>query len=75
MIHTHLSSGAGTIGQLVAGVPRGVSLAPPDGIKKKIHLFMANLGEQIKKEVYSALFKGKTIDKVFIFWRYGVLLS
>jgi hypothetical protein len=32
-IHHHLSSGAGTIGQLVADVPSGLSLTPP---KKKI---------------------------------------
>jgi hypothetical protein len=34
MIHTHLSFGAGTIGQLVADVPSGLSLAPPHEIKK-----------------------------------------
>jgi hypothetical protein len=28
-IHLHLSSGAGTIGQLVADVPSGLSLTPP----------------------------------------------
>jgi hypothetical protein len=28
-IHDHLSSGAGTIGQLVADVPSGLSLTPP----------------------------------------------
>jgi hypothetical protein len=35
MIHTHLSSGSGTIGQLVADVPSGLSLKPPHKIKKK----------------------------------------
>jgi hypothetical protein len=34
-IHHHLSSGAGTIGQLVADVPSGLSLAPPQETKKK----------------------------------------
>jgi hypothetical protein len=29
--HHHLSSGAGTIGQLVADVPSGLSLTPPQG--------------------------------------------
>jgi hypothetical protein len=28
-LHTHVSSGAGTIGQLVADVPSGHSLPPP----------------------------------------------
>jgi hypothetical protein len=34
MLHTHPSSGAGTIGQLVADIPTGLSLAPPSKIKK-----------------------------------------
>jgi hypothetical protein len=29
LLHTHLSSGAGTIGQLVADVPSGLSVTPP----------------------------------------------
>jgi hypothetical protein len=32
--HHHLSSGAGTIGQLVADVPSGLSLAPPQETKR-----------------------------------------
>jgi hypothetical protein len=36
LLHTHLSSGAGTIGQLVADVPNGLSLTPPHEIKKKM---------------------------------------
>jgi hypothetical protein len=35
MLHTHLSSGAGTIGQLVADVPSGLSLTPPQETKKQ----------------------------------------
>jgi hypothetical protein len=35
MLHTHLSSGAGTIGQLVANIPSGLILTPPQEIKKK----------------------------------------
>jgi hypothetical protein len=31
----HLPSGAGTIGQIVAHVPSGLSLAPPQEIKKE----------------------------------------
>jgi hypothetical protein len=31
----HLSSGAGTIGQLVADVPSGLNLTPPHETKKK----------------------------------------
>jgi hypothetical protein len=34
-IHHHLSSGAGTLGQLVADVPSGLSLTPPQETKKK----------------------------------------
>jgi hypothetical protein len=34
-IHHHLSFGAGTIGQLVADVPSGLSLTPPKETKKK----------------------------------------
>jgi hypothetical protein len=36
LLHTHhLSSGAGTIGQLVADIPSGLSLTPPQETKKK----------------------------------------
>jgi hypothetical protein len=36
MLHTdHLSSEAGTIGQVVADVPSGLSLTPPQETKKK----------------------------------------
>jgi hypothetical protein len=35
-IHHHLSSGAGTIGQLLADVPSGLSLIPPQ--ETKLHL-------------------------------------
>jgi hypothetical protein len=34
----HLSSGAGTIGQVVADVPSRLSLTPPQETKKKLHL-------------------------------------
>jgi hypothetical protein len=34
-IYHHLSTGAGTIGQLVADVPSGLSLTPPQETKKK----------------------------------------
>jgi hypothetical protein len=38
LLHTHhqLSSGAGTIDQLVADVPSGLSLTPPQKIKKEL---------------------------------------
>jgi hypothetical protein len=35
MLDSRLSSGAGTIGQLVTDVPNGLSLTPPHEIKKK----------------------------------------
>jgi hypothetical protein len=34
-IHHHLSSGAGATGQLVADVPSGLSLTPPQETKQK----------------------------------------
>jgi hypothetical protein len=34
--HHHQSSGAGTIGQLVADVPSGLSLTPPQETKKEL---------------------------------------
>jgi hypothetical protein len=38
LLHTYrLSSGAGTIGQLVADVPSGLSLTPPQETKKKYY--------------------------------------
>jgi hypothetical protein len=37
MLHTHLSSGAGTIGQLVTDEPSVLSLTPPYELKKKLH--------------------------------------
>jgi hypothetical protein len=33
--HHHLSSGAGTIGKMVADVPSGLNLTPPQETKKK----------------------------------------
>jgi hypothetical protein len=39
MVHTHLSSGAGTIGHLVVDhIPSGLSLTPPHEIKRKIYV-------------------------------------
>jgi hypothetical protein len=35
LLHIHLSSGAGTIGQLVADVPSGLSLTHPKKLKKE----------------------------------------
>jgi hypothetical protein len=44
LLHTHLSSGAGTIGQLVADIPRGLTVpSHPNKIKKKFHIDMAHL--------------------------------
>jgi hypothetical protein len=36
VLHTDPSSGAGAVGQLVAGVPSGLSLNPNHRIKKKL---------------------------------------
>jgi hypothetical protein len=40
MLHIRLSSGAGTINQLVTDVPSGLSTNPPNEIKKKILLLL-----------------------------------
>jgi hypothetical protein len=37
LLQNHLSSGAGTVGQIVADVPSGLSLAPFQEIKKYIN--------------------------------------
>jgi hypothetical protein len=43
LLHTHnLLSGAGTIGQIVADVPSGLSLTPPQETKKKKKLCTIN---------------------------------
>jgi hypothetical protein len=39
-IHHHLSSGAGTIGQLLADVPSGLSLTPPQETKKTNNIIL-----------------------------------
>jgi hypothetical protein len=38
LLHNHPSSGASTIGQLVADLPRGLSLTPPHGANTKARL-------------------------------------
>jgi hypothetical protein len=50
--HHHLSSGAGTIGQIVAAVPSGFSLTPPQETKKKNQLkyTVVKLRIQIKRK-------------------------
>jgi hypothetical protein len=37
MLHTHLSSGADTIGQFVTDVPSGLSLTPPQETEEKMN--------------------------------------
>jgi hypothetical protein len=57
LLHTHLlSSGAGTIGQLVADVPSGLSLTPPQETRKKIEL---TLGSYIKYDIGCAVLAAK----------------
>jgi hypothetical protein len=47
-IHHHLSSGFGTIGQLVADVPSGLSLTPPYETKKRGHASVAQPGASLR---------------------------
>jgi hypothetical protein len=44
--HHHLSSGAGTIGQIVADVPSGLSLTPTQEIKKNYTLTSSQLSDR-----------------------------
>jgi hypothetical protein len=43
--HHHLSAGAGTIGQLVADVPSGLSLIPP----QETNIYIKHYGKQLEK--------------------------
>jgi hypothetical protein len=43
MLRPNLSSGAGTVVQLAADVPSGLSLTPPEETKQKVCLCMAYL--------------------------------
>jgi hypothetical protein len=46
LLHTHhLSSGAGTIGRIVADVPSGLSLTPPPDTKKKLPCYRSSASE------------------------------
>jgi hypothetical protein len=52
-LHTHhLSSGSGTIGQLVADVPSGDSLIPPEESKKKNCILFPLKSLTFAREVY-----------------------
>jgi hypothetical protein len=53
-IHHHLSSRAGTIGQLVADVPSGLSLTPPQE-NKKICLLLFNTSRINAKALHTRL--------------------
>jgi hypothetical protein len=45
MLHAHLSTEAGTVGQLVAGVPSGLSLTPPKETKKSVYLCIYDVSD------------------------------
>jgi hypothetical protein len=38
MFHTHVSPGAGTIGQIVADIQTGLSLTPPHKTEKNLNM-------------------------------------
>jgi hypothetical protein len=46
LLHTHITSVAGTIGQIAADVPSGLGLTPPQGSEKK--KLCGGEGERIK---------------------------
>jgi hypothetical protein len=52
MLHTHLSSGAGTIGQFVTDVPSGLSLTPPQENKKIIVYIYVLFNEPVISSAY-----------------------
>jgi fatty acid desaturase len=58
-IHHHLSSGAGAIDQLVADVPSGFSLTPPQESKKKLTKlllrFVSVSTQQLSEAQFSSL--------------------
>jgi hypothetical protein len=62
LLHTHLPSGAGTIGQLVADVPSGFSVIPSKETKKKNTLRM------FENRVLRRIF-GPKRDEVIGGWR------
>jgi hypothetical protein len=61
MLHTYLSSGVGTVGQLVADVPSGLSLIPPhETINKYIYIynvFILHIGSMYRLKL-SSVFSG-----------------
>jgi hypothetical protein len=58
MFHIHLSSGAGTVGKLLADVPSGLSLTPPH-----------ETGTRLKKEEVSGGWRKLRNDELrFYFW-------
>jgi hypothetical protein len=44
LLHTHLSSEAGTVGQIVGNVPSGLSLTSPQQTKRKLPYLQQRLG-------------------------------
>jgi hypothetical protein len=52
MFHSYLSSVAGTVGQLVVDVPSGLSLTPPQEIKKgKLYLRLPAVLTEISADI------------------------
>jgi hypothetical protein len=61
LLHTHhLSSGAGTIGQLVADVPGGLSLTPPQGNKREREREMSEIQNEYGNKIKSKMIFIKT---------------
>jgi hypothetical protein len=63
MLHTHPSSGAGTISQLVADVPSGLSLTPPNPTKHK---------EKKKKDVNANASLFENLKKKYVLEKLGL---
>jgi hypothetical protein len=65
--HHHLSSGAGTIGQIVADVPSGLSPTPPQ--EKCNYELCVKSGQQIQYPIQNPL-KGHSKSRQYIFQFY-----
>jgi hypothetical protein len=64
--------GTGTIGQLVADVPRGLSLTPPQETKKK--KTVQTIQPWILKNIYSLLPRKNMFSKLYSFFKYITVL-
>jgi hypothetical protein len=69
MFYTHLSSGAGTMGPLVAGVPIELSITPPHELNQKfwkeliVYFPLIRYGQHKKRKIIRSYSDSKVILK------------